>query len=83
VNEGGIVSSLIARGIRSRPADGWNARPRGGSALLDGALLDIASWAAGYLGWLPALGLMPPVWRQDPPAAHPDAIMARLAHDVA
>ena len=43
-------------------------RPRGGSALLDGAMLGIGSWAAGYLGWLPALGLMPPVWRQKAPA---------------
>ncbi|HWE35765.1 MAG TPA: hypothetical protein VG406_04270 [Isosphaeraceae bacterium] len=39
-------------------------RPRGGPALADGVALGLATWAAGYLGWLPALGLMPPVWRQ-------------------
>jgi hypothetical protein len=36
-------------------------RPRGGSILIDGTLLGVAVWAAGYLGWLPAADLMPPV----------------------
>jgi hypothetical protein len=36
-------------------------RPRGGGVLVDGALLGIGCWAAGYLGWLRAVGLMPPV----------------------
>jgi hypothetical protein len=44
-------------------------RPRGGSALIDGAVLGVACWAAGYAGWLPALGLMPPVQRQRTPQA--------------
>ncbi len=44
-------------------------RPRGGSPLLDGVILGAAAWAAGYLGWLPALGLMRPVWKQDAPQA--------------
>ncbi len=39
-------------------------RPNGGKPLLDGAALGLACWAAGYLGWLPALGLIPPVRRQ-------------------
>jgi hypothetical protein len=34
--------------------------------LLTGALLGLATWAVGYLGWLPATGLMPPVHRQEP-----------------
>src|ERR1043165_4206979 len=33
-------------------------RPKGGSVLIDGAALGLACWAAGYLGWLPATGLM-------------------------
>lgn len=41
-------------------------RPRGWPRLGDGAVLGLAAWAAGYLGWLPALGLMPPVWKQRP-----------------
>jgi hypothetical protein len=41
-------------------------RPRGGPVLTDGVLLGLATWAAGYLGWLPATGLMPPVWRHEP-----------------
>ena len=36
-------------------------RPRGGSILIDGTILGVAVWAAGYLGWLPAADLMPPV----------------------
>lgn len=44
-------------------------QPKGGDALKDGAILGAACWAAGYAGWLPALGLMPPVWRQRPPQA--------------
>jgi hypothetical protein len=34
--------------------------------LLAGAILGLATWAVGYLGWLPATGLMPPVTRQEP-----------------
>lgn len=37
-----------------------------GDVLLEGAGLGMAVWAAGYLGWLPATGLMPPVTRQRP-----------------
>lgn len=42
------------------------ARPKPGNVLLDGAVLGVATWAAGYLGWLPALKLMRPVTRQRP-----------------
>jgi uncharacterized membrane protein YagU involved in acid resistance len=34
------------------------------NVVLDGSLLGLAAWGAGYLGWLPAAGLMPPVWKQ-------------------
>ena len=44
-------------------------RPKGGSILLDGVLLGLLTWAAGYLGWLPATGLMRPVWKQSAPEA--------------
>jgi hypothetical protein len=39
---------------------------REGSPLLAGAVLGLATWAVGYLGWLPATGLMPAVTRQEP-----------------
>jgi len=39
-------------------------RPLGGPPLADGIGFGLATWAAGYLGWLPGAGLMPPVWRQ-------------------
>ncbi len=42
-------------------------RPRGGSPWLDGVVLGTVAWAAGYLGWLPVLGLMPPIWKQEAP----------------
>ena len=45
------------------------ARPEGGSPLTEGAALGLLTWAAGYLGWLPATGLMPPVWKQEPAQA--------------
>jgi hypothetical protein len=44
-------------------------RPQGGPPLVDGSVLGIANWAVGYGGWLPAFGLMPPVWRQKAPQA--------------
>ncbi|HEV2149032.1 MAG TPA: hypothetical protein VGR37_16620 [Longimicrobiaceae bacterium] len=44
-------------------------RPRGGDVLVDGVAVGLGTWAAGYLGWLPALGLMPPVSEQDAPEA--------------
>jgi hypothetical protein len=34
--------------------------------LIAGALLGLTTWAVGYLGWLPASGLMSPVHRQEP-----------------
>ena len=53
-------------------------RPRDGSPLMDGLALGVVTWAAGYLGWLPAVGLMPPVWRQERPQA-----LAPVAEHVA
>lgn len=41
------------------------ARGHSRSRLLEGALLGTAVWAVGYLGWLPATNLIPPVWRQE------------------
>jgi hypothetical protein len=42
-------------------------RPRGGSALLEGVALGLGCWAVGYLGWLPALGITPPIREQTVP----------------
>ena len=41
-------------------------RARRGSPVFDGALLGIGVWAAGYLGWLPATDLMPPITEHEP-----------------
>ena len=40
--------------------------PRRGNAALNGALLGLGVWAAGYLGWLPATDLMPPLTEHEP-----------------
>ena len=36
------------------------------SLLLEGSALGLAAWGVGYLGWLPASGLMVPVTKQKP-----------------
>jgi len=36
-------------------------RHEGGNLLVDGVALGLGTWAVGYLGWLPATGLMPPL----------------------
>ena len=41
-------------------------RPDAGDLMVDGVALGVGTWAAGYLGWMPALGLMPPITEQDP-----------------
>jgi len=40
--------------------------PRRGNAAVNGALLGLGVWAAGYLGWLPATDLMPPITEHEP-----------------
>ena len=42
------------------------ARPKTRQILVEGTMLGLVTWAAGYVGWLPALGLMRPVWKQKP-----------------
>ena len=44
-------------------------RPAGGDTIADGIVLGLGTWAAGYLGWLPALDLLPPVQEQETPEA--------------
>lgn len=44
-------------------------RPEGGDILVDGVALGVGTWAAGYLGWLPALGLLSPLREQSVPEA--------------
>lgn len=41
------------------------ARPRAGNTWLEGTGLGLATWAVGYLGWLPATKLAPPVWKHE------------------
>ena len=37
-----------------------------GDVLIEGTALGLSVWAIGYLGWLPATGLMPPLTEQRP-----------------
>jgi hypothetical protein len=41
------------------------SRPQTKSLLLEGSALGLAAWGVGYLGWLPATGLMPSVTKQE------------------
>jgi hypothetical protein len=41
-------------------------RPDGGNLMVDGPALGLGAWAVGYLGWLPSLGLMPPITEHEP-----------------
>jgi hypothetical protein len=42
------------------------SRPETKNPLLEGSALGLAAWGVGYLGWLPASGLMAPVTKQKP-----------------
>ncbi|MGN6368606.1 MAG: hypothetical protein ACTHN5_10125 [Phycisphaerae bacterium] len=35
------------------------------TTMLDGAVVGLGVWAVGYLGWLPAAGLIPPVTKRE------------------
>jgi hypothetical protein len=61
-------------------------RPRAaaspGQVVIEGSLLGLACWAVGYLGWLPATGLMPPVTKQKP-AQVAGPIIQHIAYGIA
>ena len=52
----GITFGSLYSAVRPHPRTTW----------LDGALFGLGTCAAGYLGWLPASGLMPPIWKHQP-----------------
>jgi uncharacterized membrane protein YagU involved in acid resistance len=52
------------------------------SALVDGSFLGAAVYAAGHLGWLPALGLETPAWRQTYPQVAAE-LFRHIAYGVA
>ncbi len=59
-----LLSKLLAAGYGITFGALYAAlRQRSNRLLVEGALLGLATWAVGYLGWLPATGLMPPVWK--------------------
>jgi hypothetical protein len=69
------IPEVIERGAAQLLAFGYGLtfgmlyaayRPDGGSLLRDGTALGMANWATGYVGWLPAFGLLPSVWQQQP-----------------
>lgn len=57
-------------------------RPKDAKALRHGAALGTSVWAAGYLGWLPATKLTPPVWKQKPRQVIP-SILTHIIFGVA
>lgn len=62
-----IASTVLSFGYGTTAAVIYNAVPRRARRLfLDGAALGGLTWAAGYLGWLPAMKLTPPVKEHEP-----------------
>jgi pimeloyl-ACP methyl ester carboxylesterase len=57
-------------------------RPKVRHVILEGSALGFITWAAGYLGWLPAMRLMKPVDRQKPVQVF-NAVGSHLAFGVA
>ena len=56
------------------------SRPETKNLLLEGGALGLAAWGVGYLGWLPATGLMPAVTKQEPrQIAGPSSVISYLA----
>jgi len=53
-----------------------------GKSIFDGAALGAISWAIGYLGWLPAAKLMPPVWKQRPRQVLPN-LLGHIVYGIA
>lgn len=47
----GIAAGAVFAAVRGTPA----------GVFRDGVVLGLATWVAGYAGWLPALGLLPPL----------------------
>ncbi len=65
------VESAAAQSLHFGYGMTWGAlyaavRPHGGNPLVDGAALGLGVWGAGYLGWIPAVGLAPPVSEHEP-----------------
>jgi len=60
----------------------WRGRGKARSALNDGIVLGTVVYAAGYLGWMPALGLSKPVWKQEFPELAGE-LLRHVAYGVA
>jgi hypothetical protein len=58
------------------------AEPGPTQVIVEGSLLGLACWSVGYLGWLPATGLMPPVTKQRP-AQVAGPIIQHIAYGIA
>ena len=65
-----VAAQGLAMGYRMTAGALYAAlRPQTGNPLAGGVVLGVGTWAVGYLGWLPAWGLMPPVTEQEPEQA--------------
>jgi hypothetical protein len=59
-----------------------HASDRPPSIIIEGSLLGLAVWSIGYLGWMPAAGLIPPVTKQKP-AQVAGPIVQHIAYGIA
>lgn len=77
-----VGKHFLSFGYGSTGAALYTAMRSDPSLLLDGAVLGAALWAAGYAGWLPAMGLTPQV-RKNQPAQIASSIFQHIAYGVA
>jgi hypothetical protein len=56
-------------------------QPRDDNALLGGTILGLGCWMAGYHGWLPALGITPPL-REQTAAQVSGPVVSHLAYGI-
>ncbi len=62
-----VTSKLLAMGYGATFGGLYGIlRKTNERAIWEGLALGFAAWIVGYLGWLPATGLMRPVWKHQP-----------------
>lgn len=76
-----VVASHLLYGAVAGAGYGVVRRELGLPGAVAGPAYGLAVWAAGYVGWLPAAGILPVPWRQ-PPATALVPVVAHLVYGL-